>query len=344
MNKGKSFIALVAILAVLAGLAYIAFNGIGESKDGSIHNVSLGLDLAGGVSITYGVAGDENPSATDMADTQAKLRRRVERYSTEAQVYTEGNNRISIEIPGVSDADQVLRELGQPGNLYFIREKDSAGEMNYSMGLVYDELPESLITTETTTEEGATEETTDAATEETTDAATEETTDAATEEATDAATEETTDAATEETTDAATEETTDAATEETTDDAAENTLDLSGARITYMLDKTIEELQEDGSIILEGSDVAGSEVRTRQDQYGANEFVVSLSLTKEGTEKFAAATTAAVETNETIAIYYDGEIISAPTVQNAITDGNAVITGSFTAEDADQLATTIRIG
>ena len=72
--------------------------------------------------------------------------------------------------------------------------------------------------------------------------------------------------------------------------------------------------------------------------------MVSLSLTKEGTEKFAAATTAAVETNETIAIYYDGEIISAPTVQNAITDGNAVITGSFTAEDADQLATTIRIG
>ncbi|MBR0172915.1 MAG: protein translocase subunit SecD [Lachnospiraceae bacterium] len=316
MNKGKSFIALVAILAVLAGLAYIAFNGIGETKDGSIHNVSLGLDLAGGVSITYGVAGDENPSATDMADTQAKLRRRVERYSTEAQVYTEGNNRISIEIPGVNDADQVLRELGQPGNLYFIREKDSAGEMNYSMGLVYDELPESLITTETTTEGDAAEEATDAATEEATDASTEEATDAATEEATDAATEEATDAA----------------------------LDLSGARITYMLDKTIEELQEDGSIILEGSDVAGSEVRTRQDQYGANEFVVSLSLTKEGTEKFAAATTAAVETNETIAIYYDGEIISAPTVQNAITDGNAVITGSFTAEDADQLATTIRIG
>ena len=54
-----------------------------------------------------------------MDDTVYKLQKRVEVYSTEAVVYQEGNNRINIEIPGVSDANAILEELGRPGSLEF---------------------------------------------------------------------------------------------------------------------------------------------------------------------------------------------------------------------------------
>ncbi len=39
-----------------------------------------------------------------MSDTVYKLQKRVEQYSTEAQVYQEGSDRINVEIPGVTDA------------------------------------------------------------------------------------------------------------------------------------------------------------------------------------------------------------------------------------------------
>ena len=58
-----------------------------------------------------------------MADTIYKLQKRVEQYSSEAQVYKEGTNRINVEIPGVTDANQILEELGKPGSLYFIAHK-----------------------------------------------------------------------------------------------------------------------------------------------------------------------------------------------------------------------------
>lgn len=70
--------------------------------------------LAGGVSITYQVVGDEEPSATDMSDTIAKLQKRVENYSTEAIVYQEGTDRINIEIPGVSDAKLFWKNWADP--------------------------------------------------------------------------------------------------------------------------------------------------------------------------------------------------------------------------------------
>ena len=50
---------------------------------------------------------------------RSKLQKRVEGYSTEAQVYQEGSDRISIEIPGVADANEILSELGRPGSLEF---------------------------------------------------------------------------------------------------------------------------------------------------------------------------------------------------------------------------------
>ena len=57
-----------------------------------------------------------------MADTIYKLQKRVEQYSTEASVYQEGDDRINIEIPGVSDANQILEDLGKPGSLEFVDE------------------------------------------------------------------------------------------------------------------------------------------------------------------------------------------------------------------------------
>ncbi len=81
-------------------------------------NIKLGLDLAGGVSITYQVK-DKNPTKEEMSDTIYKLQKRVEQYSTEASVYQEGDDRINIEIPGVTDANKILDELGKPGSLSF---------------------------------------------------------------------------------------------------------------------------------------------------------------------------------------------------------------------------------
>ena len=138
MKKKTAVIWLVLFLIVAVGMGYVAFFGIGPTKTGSMGNIKQGLDLAGGVSITYQVVGDETPSSEDMSDTIYKLQKRVENYSTEAQVYQEGDNRINIEIPGVSDANAILQELGQPGSLYFIYQTNEDGEANYTLS-GYDE-------------------------------------------------------------------------------------------------------------------------------------------------------------------------------------------------------------
>ena len=138
MKKKTAVIWLVLFLIAAVGMGYVAFFGIGPTKTGSMGNIKQGLDLAGGVSITYQVVGDETPSSEDMSDTIYKLQKRVENYSTEAQVYQEGDNRINIEIPGVSDANAILQELGQPGSLYFIYQTNEDGEANYTLS-GYDE-------------------------------------------------------------------------------------------------------------------------------------------------------------------------------------------------------------
>ena len=66
-----------------------------------------------------------------MSDTVYKLQKRVEQYSTEAQVYQEGSDRINVEIPGVTDANAILEELGQPGSLCFITQQDEDGNANF---------------------------------------------------------------------------------------------------------------------------------------------------------------------------------------------------------------------
>ena len=118
MKKNTGFITLFLAALAMAGLIYTAAAGVGEEKAGAASDIKLGLDLAGGVSITY-QAVTENPTAEQMADTIYKLQQRVEGYSTEALVYQEGSDRINIEIPGVTDANAILEELGRPGSLEF---------------------------------------------------------------------------------------------------------------------------------------------------------------------------------------------------------------------------------
>ena len=97
--------------------------------------------------------------------------------------------------------------------------------------------------------------------------------------------------------------------------------------------------------MLTGSDVKSAKAETMENQTTkAKENIVSLVFTKDGTKKFADATTKAFEAQESIGIYYDGSFVSVPNVNNAIENGEAQITGSMSFEEADALASTIRIG
>lgn len=259
MKKSRAIIVLIAMLIALVGIGFVDVFGIDGKGKGSASDINLGLDLAGGVSITYQVVGDEEPDATDMSDTIGKLQKRVEQYSTEAIVYQEGVDRINIEIPGVSDANTILQELGRPGTLYFIAETDDAGNANYSIKPMADE---------------------------------------------------------------------------------------NGMLIgyDYTLDKTIEELMADGSIKLVGTDVKDAQAKAYQNDMGNQAIVVELLMTEEGTKKFADATQRAYTRGETLGIYYDGQFVSVPNVGVVITDGAAIIEGQTTYEEAENLASTIRIG
>lgn len=211
MKKKQGILVLVFTVILIGLLAFTSAVGFGPTGTGSARNIKTGLDLSGGVSITYQAVGDDI-SQEDMDDTVYKLQQRVDGYSEESQVYQEGSDRINVEIPGVTDANQILEELGQPGSLEF---QDS-----------------------------------------------------------------------------------------------------------------------EGNVVLEGTDVESAEGGVIQNQTtGANEYVVELNLTSEGTEKFATATEENL--NQQIAIVYDGEVISAPTVNNVISNGQAQITGMSSLEEAN---------
>ena len=219
MKKRKAAVVLFAVFAALAGLAYWASIILSSTGIGKTMSIPLGLDLSGGVSITYQVL-DENPSAEDMSDTIYKLQRRVEGYSTEASVYQVGDDRITVEIPGESDANMILAELGNPGSLEF--------------------------------------------------------------------------------------------------------------------------QLADGTVYMTGDEVASAKAGTTEDAYGNKEYVVQLSLTEEGAKLFSEVT--AENVGKRLPIVYDGEQISNPMVQEAITGGSAQITGMTSYEQAETLATQIRIG
>ena len=110
----------------------------------------------------------------------------------------------------------------------------------------------------------------------------------------------------------------------------------------YELTSNIVDIQNNGSVIVTGADIEEAEACIETNSAtGAQEDVVQILFTKEGTKKFAAATTAAAENRESIAIYYRGAIISCPIVQSAITDGLCVITGLDSFEEAESLAKRI---
>lgn len=218
-SKGQGCAMLLVIALVLGGLAYYASiilssTGIGEDK-----SIKLGLDLAGGVSITYQVDEDDFTDE-EVSDTIYKLQKRVEAYSTEAVVYREGDDRITVEIPGVTDANAILEELGKPGSLEF-------------------QTP-------------------------------------------------------------------------------------------------------DGEAFLTGDMIEDAQAGSYKNDMGNNEFVVDLTFTSEGAEKFGEVTSANV--GKTLPIVYDGEVISNPEVQQAITGGTAQITKIGSFEEAEVLASNIRIG
>lgn len=303
-SKTGRIIAMVLVILITAGFGYISFFGMDSKKSGSVNDINLGLDLAGGVSITYQIVGDGTPSTEDIDDTVYKLKMKAETYSTEAQVYKEGDDRITIEIPGVSDAESILQELGKPGSLYFIAETDADGNKNYEYE--HNANGESVYVDENGVKfvyVGS---------------------------------------------DLAARY--DSETGTTLKDENGNPVpyDLTATEeheLCYALNKSIDELKADGSIILEGADVANAKPGTQQDpQTGMNQTVVSLSFNSNGREAFANATQKAYSNGESIAIYFDGKFISVPRVSAVINDGNAVITGMANYEEADVLASKIRIG
>ena len=216
--KRNAVLTILVTIVAAAVCLYTVLVGLGPHHLGSAKNIELGLDLAGGVSVTYEV-NEDNPSQTDMDDTIYKLQLRVQNYSTESEVYQEGANRITVEIPGATNANEILEELGKPGDLSF--------------------------------------------------------------------------------------------------------------------------QTEDGTEVLTGSNIESAEAGT-YDENGINNYVVSLTMDEAGKQAFADATSANI--GKPIYIYYDGQVVSAPTVQSAITEGGCVIENMESYEEAEELASTIRIG
>ena len=128
-DKKKGLLHLLIIIAVIGLCTYTTLVGITSAHKGSAKNIKLGLDLAGGVSITY-EATKGNPTATEMKDTIQMMQQRAEVYSTESSVVQVGDDRIEIDIPGVENADDVLKSLGKEGSLDFVAEDDMSFDKN----------------------------------------------------------------------------------------------------------------------------------------------------------------------------------------------------------------------
>ncbi len=95
-----------------------------------------------------------------------------------------------------------------------------------------------------------------------------------------------------------------------------------------------------GKVVLQGAeDIAGASAGFSSED---NQYIVSLELTAAGKEKFATATAANV--GKQISIYMDDVLLSAPNVNEPITDGNAMISGNFDADSAAELASKINAG
>lgn len=218
-DKNKGLLQIIGVIAVIAIFAVVSLVGIGAQHKGSAKNIKLGLDLAGGVSITY-QAVDKKPTKQEMSDTIGKLQRRVDSYSTESAVYQQGSNQINVDIPGVTNANKILKELGKAGSISFVDEKNN--------------------------------------------------------------------------------------------------------------------------VVLTGNDIKTASAGTSHNKLNNMDYVVDLQLNEKGKAKFAKATKENI--GKVIYIIYDNQIVSHPTVSTEITDGKAQISGQASYEEAEKLASTIRIG
>lgn len=132
MKTWKKIISVIAVVVMMGLLGYTVIAGWGKGGKGSAENINLGLDLRGGVSITYQAVGDV--SSQELSDTVYKMQQRLGKYDG-AQVYPEGGDRITVEIPGADDANAVLEEIGKPGAIYFINQYGSDDKTaNYEYG------------------------------------------------------------------------------------------------------------------------------------------------------------------------------------------------------------------
>ncbi len=118
-NIKKGLLHLAIILAVVVLFSVTVFIGLGRQHKGSAKNILLGLDLAGGVSITYETVRDDC-TEEEISDTVYKLQKRAESYNTESQVYKEGENRINVDIPNAENPREALEKMGTAGSLYFV--------------------------------------------------------------------------------------------------------------------------------------------------------------------------------------------------------------------------------
>lgn len=126
-KKQKSIILFILSLVCVAAMVYVCIFGvnIGGMNRGRVKNIGLGLDLNGGVSVTFETVG-ETPSQEVLDDTIYKLKLRADAaFASDADVYQEGENRITVEIPDVDDEAAVLESLGNPGSLEFITQYET---------------------------------------------------------------------------------------------------------------------------------------------------------------------------------------------------------------------------
>ena len=224
-TKRNAVLVIIAFLLILGVAIYTAIFGVADR--GKVEYIKLGLDLKGGLSVTYEIQEDDY-SDKDLEDTKYKIEQRVEAYTNEYSVYEDGDKKITAEIPGVTNADEILNALNIEGKLEFL---DPDNYTKWSQGQEYE-------------------------------------------------------------------------------------------------------------AALTGDDIKNATAGIDSDN--GNDNVVQLAFTDEGAQKFADVTAANV--GNIVYIIYDNKVVSAPTVQSAITGGSAEINKIGSYEEAEQLATTIRIG
>ncbi|MCQ2081725.1 MAG: hypothetical protein MJZ11_08695 [Lachnospiraceae bacterium] len=190
-------------------------------------------------------------------DTIYIIQKRLENYTSDGNIWIEGNDSIMVALPPVENVDKVTlaEALIADSNIYFIRQYSSDGKENYYF----------------------------------------------------------------------------------------QSLDESG-RASYSLNHTIEELIASGDVVVESKDIQKAEAQTKQNNFGTREFIVAITFNPEGSEKFAKATKAASINHETIAIMCNDTIISCPSVNGEITDGNVWLSGLYSYEEACIIATNLNSG